>query len=124
MAQACNKIVEVTKSGKRLLGRFYRVAFFGSAYFEEENGQEYIYKEPKITSLSEISERLHHLYSEKFGAENVKMIMDSVPIDITELDPKISYIQVTHVTAYFEKFELETRQTEFEQNQQYIIFYV
>lgn len=30
LAQACNKIVEVTKSGKRLLGRFYRVAFFGT----------------------------------------------------------------------------------------------
>lgn len=29
LAQACNKIVEVTKSGKRLLGRFYRIAFFG-----------------------------------------------------------------------------------------------
>ncbi|XP_043521247.1 dedicator of cytokinesis protein 9 [Frieseomelitta varia] len=116
LAQACNKIVEVTKSGKRLLGRFYRIAFFGLAYFEDENGQEYIYKEPKVTSLSEISERLHHLYSEKFGSENVKMIMDSIPIDITELDPKIAYIQVTHVTPYFEKYELETRQTEFEQN--------
>lgn len=44
------------------------------------------------------------------------MIMDSVPIDVTELDPKIAYIQVTHVTPYFEKFELEIRQTEFEQN--------
>lgn len=30
LTQACNKIVEVTKTGKRLLGRFYRVAFFGS----------------------------------------------------------------------------------------------
>ncbi|KAK0080760.1 hypothetical protein PV326_008002, partial [Microctonus aethiopoides] len=30
LAQACNKIVEVSKTGKRLLGRFYRVAFFGS----------------------------------------------------------------------------------------------
>lgn len=30
LSQACNKIVEVTKNGKRLLGRFYRVAFFGS----------------------------------------------------------------------------------------------
>lgn len=29
LAQAYNKIVEVTRSGKRLLGRFYRVAFFG-----------------------------------------------------------------------------------------------
>lgn len=29
LAQAYNKIVEVTRTGKRLLGRFYRVAFFG-----------------------------------------------------------------------------------------------
>ncbi|XP_015607279.1 dedicator of cytokinesis protein 9 isoform X3 [Cephus cinctus] len=116
LAQACNKVVEVSKSGKRLLGRFYRVAFFGSAYFEEENGQEYVYKEPKVTSLSEISERLHRLHSEKFGAENVRMIMDSVPVDISELDTKAAYIQVTHVTPYFEKYELEARPTEFEQN--------
>lgn len=114
--QACNKVVEVTRTGKRLLGRFYRVAFFGSAYFEEENGQEYIYKEPKVTSLSEISERLNRLYSDKFGGENVKMIMDSVPIDQSELDQKIAYIQVTHVTPYFEKIESDTRLTEFEQN--------
>lgn len=36
LAQACNKIVEVTKSGKRLLGRFYRVAFFGSVRIIKE----------------------------------------------------------------------------------------
>lgn len=30
LAQAYNKIIEVTRTGKRLLGRFYRVAFFGS----------------------------------------------------------------------------------------------
>lgn len=86
------------------------------AYFEEENAQEYIYKEPKVTSLSEISERLFHLYSEKYGAENVKMIMDSTAVDVTELDAKMAYIQVTHVTPYFEKTDLELRPTEFEQN--------
>lgn len=69
-----------------------------------------------MTSLSEISERLLRLYSEKFGSENVKMIMDSIPVDVSELDPKIAYIQVTHVTPYFEKPELEVRQIEFEQN--------
>jgi hypothetical protein len=42
--------------------------------------------------------------------------MDSVPVNMSELDPKIAYIQVTHVTPYFEKSELEIRQTEFEQN--------
>lgn len=50
------------------------------------------------------------------------MIMDSVPIDVTELDPKIAYIQVTHVTPYFEKFELDLRQTEFEQNHNVLCF--
>lgn len=30
LAQACNKIVEVNRTGKRLLGRFYRIAFFGT----------------------------------------------------------------------------------------------
>jgi len=33
LAQACNKIVEVTRTGKRLLGRFYRVAFFGTVRY-------------------------------------------------------------------------------------------
>jgi len=42
--------------------------------------------------------------------------MDSVPVDVSELDPKVAYIQVTHVTPYFEKIELEVLQTEFEQN--------
>ena len=45
--------------------------------FEDEDGKEYIYKEPKLTPLSEISQRLLKLYSDKFGSENVKMIQDS-----------------------------------------------
>lgn len=32
------------------------------------------------------------------------------------MDPKLAYIQVTHVIPYFCKDESETRQTEFEQN--------
>ncbi|KFB37649.1 AGAP008535-PA-like protein [Anopheles sinensis] len=89
---------------------------YNRAYFEEENGVEYIYKEPKVTSLSEISERLHKQYRDKFGADNVKILMDSSPVDQSTLDPKIAYIQVTHVTPYYCKDELEMRQTEFEQN--------
>nr|CAD7259038.1 unnamed protein product [Timema shepardi] len=116
LAQAYSKIVEVTRSGRRLLGRYYRVAFFGQAYFEEDSGVEYIYKEPKVTSLSEISERLYRLYCDKFGQEVIKIIMDSVPVDPSVLDPKYAYIQVTSVASYFEKGDLEDRQTEFEQS--------
>lgn len=80
LSQSYNKIVEVTRSGKRLLGRYYRVAFYGQAYFEEDSGVEYVYKEPKVTSLSEISERLYNQYCEKFGQDVVQMIKDSAPV--------------------------------------------
>lgn len=111
-----DKVLEVNRSGKRLLGRYYRVGFYGNSYFEEESGKEFVYKEPKVTSLSEISERLERQYLEKFGSDTVKMIQDSTPVVQSELDPKFAYIQVTHLTPYFEKSQLEDRQTEFEQN--------
>ncbi|KAJ8916213.1 hypothetical protein NQ315_016352 [Exocentrus adspersus] len=116
LAQNYEKVVDTSRSGKRLLGRYYRVGFYGQAYFEEENGVEYVYKEPKVTSLSEISERLYKQYCDKFGQDVVKMIQDSTPVNQSDLDSKFAYIQVTHVTPYFEKGELEERQTEFEQN--------
>ncbi len=40
-----------------MLGSFYRVGFYGPD-FDELDGQEFIYKEPKITRLGEITERL------------------------------------------------------------------
>ncbi|XP_074040157.1 dedicator of cytokinesis protein Ziz isoform X3 [Leptinotarsa decemlineata] len=116
LADNYEKVVETNRSCRRLLGRYYRVGFYGQAYFEDENGLEYVYKEPKVTSLSEISERLFKQYCDKFGPDCVKMIQDSSPVNQADLDPKLAYIQVTHVRPYFEKSELEERQTEFEQN--------
>lgn len=49
-------------------------------YFEEDSGVEYVYKEPKLTSLSEIAERLYKQYSDKFGTDVVQMIKDSSPV--------------------------------------------
>lgn len=53
-------------------------------FFEEEDGKEYIYKEPKLTGLSEISQRLLTLYGEKFGQENVRIIQDSNKVHLKE----------------------------------------
>ncbi|XP_042890658.1 dedicator of cytokinesis protein 9-like isoform X3 [Penaeus japonicus] len=114
--QAYSRVVEVNASQKRLLGRYYRVAFYGPSYFEDEAGKEYIYKEPKVTSLAEISERLYHQYCDKFGKEAVKMIMDSNSVDPDELESRYAYIQVTHVNPYFPEEERNNRQTEFERN--------
>ncbi|XP_015270597.1 PREDICTED: dedicator of cytokinesis protein 9 isoform X3 [Gekko japonicus] len=114
--RAYSKVTEVIHTGKRLLGTYFRVAFFGQGFFEDEDGKEYIYKEPKLTPLSEISQRLQKLYSDKFGSENVRMIQDSGKVNPKDLDSKYAYIQVTHVIPYFEEKELQERKTEFERN--------
>ncbi|XP_012499885.1 PREDICTED: dedicator of cytokinesis protein 9 [Propithecus coquereli] len=128
--RAYSKVTEVMHSGRRLLGTYFRVAFFGQAaqyqftdsetdvegFFEDEDGKEYIYKEPKLTPLSEISQRLLKLYSDKFGSENVKMIQDSGKVNPKDLDSKYAYIQVTHVTPFFDEKELQERKTEFERS--------
>nr|XP_033803484.1 dedicator of cytokinesis protein 9 isoform X3 [Geotrypetes seraphini] len=114
--RAYSKVTEVMHTGKRLLGTYFRVAFFGQGFFEDEDGKEYIYKEPKLTPLAEISQRLHKLYADKFGSENVKMIQDSGKVNPKDLDSKYAYIQVTHVIPYFEEKELQERRTEFERS--------
>ncbi|XP_073768449.1 dedicator of cytokinesis protein 9 isoform X8 [Danio rerio] len=114
--RAYSKVTEVMHTGKRLLGTYFRVAFFGQGFFEDEDGKEYIYKEPKFTPLSEISQRLLKLYSDKFGAENVKMIQDSGKINPKDLDSKFAYIQVTHVTPFLEEKETLERKTDFERS--------
>uniref|UniRef100_A0A8C1P4I3 Dedicator of cytokinesis 10 n=1 Tax=Cyprinus carpio TaxID=7962 RepID=A0A8C1P4I3_CYPCA len=124
------KVTEVVNSEKRLFGRYYRVAFYGQVrhantlleccvhqgFFEEEESKEFIYKEPKLTGLSEISQRLLKLYSDKFGADNVKMIQDSNKVNPKDLDPRFAYIQVTYVVPYFNEKELLEKKTDFERH--------
>uniref|UniRef100_A0A674EA37 Dedicator of cytokinesis 11 n=1 Tax=Salmo trutta TaxID=8032 RepID=A0A674EA37_SALTR len=111
--RAYNKILEVLHTGRRLLGTYFRVAFYGQGYFEEEDGKEYVYKEPKLTGLSEISQRLLWLYGYKFGADNVKIIQDSSKVNPKDLDIKFAYIQVTFVKAYFDEKDCPEK-TDFE----------
>ncbi|XP_055752501.1 dedicator of cytokinesis protein 10 isoform X1 [Salvelinus fontinalis] len=110
------KVTEVVNSEKRLFGRYYRVAFYGLGFFEEEESKEFIYKEPKLTGLSEISQRLLKLYSDKFGADNIKMIQDSNKVNPKDLDPKYAYIQVTYVVPYFDDKEQQEKKTDFERH--------
>ncbi|KAK6323246.1 hypothetical protein J4Q44_G00055850 [Coregonus suidteri] len=112
--RAYNKILEVMHTGRRLLGTYFRVAFYGQGYFEEEDGKEYVYKEPKLTGLSEISQRLLGLYGDKFGTENVKIIQDSNKVNPKDLDTKFAYIQVTFVKPYFDEKDCPEKKTDFE----------
>uniref|UniRef100_A0A3Q1CW16 Dedicator of cytokinesis 10 n=1 Tax=Amphiprion ocellaris TaxID=80972 RepID=A0A3Q1CW16_AMPOC len=92
------------------------VFVFRQGFFEEEESKEFIYKEPKLTGLSEISQRLLKLYSDKFGADNVKMIQDSNKVNPKDLDPKFAYIQVTYVVPYFDEKEQQDKRTDFERH--------
>lgn len=63
---------------------FYPCLFF--QMFGDDDGKEFIYKEPKITGLAEISHRLEAMYSKKHGRErSVKLIMESAKVALTLL---------------------------------------
>lgn len=101
--------------GKRVFATYFRVGFFG-ARFGDLDHEEFVYKERFLAKLPEISHRLESFYASIFGAENVEVIKDSNPVDITKLDPDKAYIQITYVEPYFDSWELESRHTSFERN--------
>ncbi|XP_067927943.1 dedicator of cytokinesis protein 7-like [Watersipora subatra] len=105
----------ISNEGKRMFGTYFRVGFYG-AKFGDLNGQEFVYKEPSITKLSEIAHRLENFYGDRFGRENVHMIKDSNQVETEKLEPGKAFIQLTYVEPYFDAYELKDRHTYFERN--------
>ncbi|XP_063863721.1 dedicator of cytokinesis protein 7-like isoform X4 [Scylla paramamosain] len=101
--------------GRRIFGTYFRVGFYGSK-FGDLDGEEFIYKEPMLTKLPEISHRLESFYSDRFGAENVVIIKDSNTVDNTKLSADKACIQITYVEPYFDEYEYKDRVTSFEKN--------
>ncbi|KAI7797723.1 putative dedicator of cytokinesis protein 8, partial [Triplophysa rosa] len=105
----------IQKGHKRMFGTYFRVGFYGSK-FGDLDEQEFIYKEPAITHLPEISHRLENFYSQCFGDEVLEMIKDSTPVHRNKLNPNKAYIQITFVEPYFDDYEMKDRLTNFEKN--------
>ncbi|XP_047738300.1 dedicator of cytokinesis protein 7 isoform X2 [Hyalella azteca] len=101
--------------GKRIFGTYFRVGFYG-AKFGDLDGEEFIYKEPTLTKLAEISHRLESFYCDRFGEENFSIIKDSNSVDVTRLDPDKAYVQITYVEPHFDDYEFKNRRTSFERN--------
>uniref|UniRef100_A0A670ZX89 Dedicator of cytokinesis 6 n=1 Tax=Pseudonaja textilis TaxID=8673 RepID=A0A670ZX89_PSETE len=102
-------------TSQRMFGTYFRVGFYGSK-FGDLDEQEFVYKEPSITKLAEISHRLEEFYAERFGHEMVEIIKGSNPVDKTKLDPNKAYIQLTYVEPFFDTYELKDRVTYFDKN--------
>uniref|UniRef100_A0A8C2KMG3 Dedicator of cytokinesis 6 n=1 Tax=Cyprinus carpio TaxID=7962 RepID=A0A8C2KMG3_CYPCA len=100
---------------QRMFGTYFRVGFYGCR-FGDLDEQEFVYKEPSITKLAEISHRLEEFYSERFGDEVVVIIKDSNPVDKNKLDPNKAYLQITYVEPFFDTYELKERITYFDKN--------
>ncbi|XP_047669058.1 dedicator of cytokinesis protein 7 isoform X22 [Tachysurus fulvidraco] len=118
LQEAFGKIVHQStgwEDGKRMFGTYFRVGFYGSK-FGDLDEQEFVYKEPAITKLAEISHRLEGFYGERFGEDQVEVIKDSNPVDKCKLDPNKAFIQITYVEPYFDTYEMKDRITYFDKN--------
>lgn len=110
LQEAFNKI-----TNQRMFGTYFRVGFYGSK-FGDLDEQEFVYKEPSITKLAEISHRLQEFYIDQFGEGTVQVVKDSNHVDKTKLDPNKAFIQITYVEPYFDTYELKDRVTYFDKN--------
>uniref|UniRef100_A0A8C9A8N2 Dedicator of cytokinesis 6 n=1 Tax=Prolemur simus TaxID=1328070 RepID=A0A8C9A8N2_PROSS len=115
LQEAFTKIMHQSSGWERMFGTYFRVGFYGT-HFGDLDEQEFVYKEPSITKLAEISHRLEEFYTERFGDDVVEIIKDSNPVDKSKLDPQKAYIQITYVEPYFDTYELKDRVTYFDRN--------
>ncbi|XP_006875192.1 PREDICTED: dedicator of cytokinesis protein 6 [Chrysochloris asiatica] len=115
LQEAFTKIMHQSSGWERVFGTYFRVGFYG-ARFGDLDEQEFVYKEPSITKLAEISHRLEEFYTERFGEDVVEIVKDSNPVDKSKLEPQKAYIQITYVEPYFDTYELKDRVTYFDRN--------
>ncbi|XP_054688944.1 dedicator of cytokinesis protein 7 isoform X1 [Grus americana] len=115
LQEAFSKIVHQSTGWERMFGTYFRVGFYGTK-FGDLDEQEFVYKEPAITKLAEISHRLEGFYGERFGEDVLEVIKDSNPVDKCKLDPNKAYIQITYVEPYFDTYEMKDRITYFDKN--------
>uniref|UniRef100_A0A8C1QIQ4 Dedicator of cytokinesis 6 n=1 Tax=Cyprinus carpio TaxID=7962 RepID=A0A8C1QIQ4_CYPCA len=82
----------------RMFGTYFRVGFYGCR-FGDLDEQEFVYKEPSITKLAEISHRLEVRFC------------SAVYVSVTQ-----AYLQITYVEPFFDTYELKERITYFDKN--------
>ena len=94
------RLYETNRAQSRVPPNFYRVAFFGEG-FEEDDGKEYLYRVNPAVRLADFTAALDQRYTEKFGAENYERIGNK-PIEEYDIDiTKKNYLQIVNCEIYF-----------------------
>ncbi|KAK0390436.1 hypothetical protein QR680_019352 [Steinernema hermaphroditum] len=99
LQQAYSRAGEVKTYGKRHLGAYFRVVFYGRLHFKEDDNSEWIYREHGLTSLAEACERLAELVKNSLGHDHVEVVGET-DFNINEVKPSVAYLQVTHVKPW------------------------
>ena len=98
----------------RMLGVYFRMGFYGTAFGEELDGEEFVMKCPGGTHLFDFTEQLKKAWSAKTGQEI--HTIDSSAKSTQGLDRRQCNIQLTHIEPYFDSGE--NRSTFFDRNVQ------
>eukprot|EP00002_Diphylleia_rotans_P017696 TRINITY_DN3433_c0_g1_i5.p1 TRINITY_DN3433_c0_g1~~TRINITY_DN3433_c0_g1_i5.p1 ORF type:complete len:1895 (-),score=353.68 TRINITY_DN3433_c0_g1_i5:366-6050(-) len=113
IADAYNKIMEA-ENQFRAFGRYYRVGFYGRD-FKEMDGKEFVYRELKITMLTEITDRLKKQVEKKYKQIPV-IFPDSRAVDRKQLAADKLYLQITSLEPHFDEKDPIPRTTTFEKS--------
>ncbi len=100
----------------RLLGKYYRVGFYGKLFGEELDGVEFVYKEKLLTHLFSLKERLMTHFASLFGAEKIDVLEHGGMVDTSILDPNKAYLQITALRPYWGEEEEPMRKSFISQN--------
>ena len=77
-------------------GLYSGTLLYLQSFFDEEDQKQYIYKEPKVTSLGELCDRLKTMYEGKYGKDNVKLIKDSKTVSMRNFIHIFIYFYVVY----------------------------
>ncbi len=91
----------------RLLGRYFRVGFYGAVFGAQLDGQEFVYKEKLLTHLFSLKERLVAHFSELVGGEaRLEVLEHGGIVESSSLDPNKGYLQITALRPVFNDDEV------------------
>uniref|UniRef100_A0A915N3H0 Dedicator of cytokinesis protein n=1 Tax=Meloidogyne javanica TaxID=6303 RepID=A0A915N3H0_MELJA len=74
LQQACSRAAEIKLNSKRHLGSYFKVVFHGESHFCEEHKTEWVYREPKLTSLAEACDHMVESVRLALGHDRVQKI--------------------------------------------------
>lgn len=117
MAKAYEAIGSAEQKRDRFLGNYYRVRFFCPDAIPTLHRQEFIYKEPGLTRLGEVTAKVKEVYGAVVGSDKVHILTDSTDQAANgPFEPGHLYAQITYVEPFVSESDMSRRVTEYERN--------